>query len=38
MSIELEDLSFILNYYNVDQIDEVGYEIKFNISINNPTD
>ena len=38
MSIELEDLSFILNYYNEDQTDGVGYEIKFNISINNPTD
>lgn len=38
LSIELEDISFALNYYNVDQIDGTGYQVTFNISINNPTD
>lgn len=49
MSIELEDLSFILNYYNVDQVEQVGnigdvnyveggYKLTFNITLSNPTD
>ena len=42
LSVELEDFSFILNYYNVDQADGVGgaignYIFNFNISLTETT-